>query len=547
MYKFQKHVLGGLLLTFGMSIANAQTFDIDSASVEEGTTEATVEWSFLQEGGDIHGFGVDIIFDDSVITPQTTDVGGVDEVDGCLSNVEGSSDEPSQTNCEQINATTIRVTLNNLDPSDVFPDFAPGGSITFDIAGSATAGDSSPLTLSVASVQPTGSSIATNDGSVSITAGPSSVNYEPNPGTLIDFGSAEQNSGSSTSSVQICNDGGTGSVVSVTDVSISPAQFTQDGGCDGAALEAGATDCCTIEMTFAPDDTGNFTGSLSVETDAEEGEGTNGNASFDLEGEGVAGPAPDMSISPTEWTTDANPGATTSQTFTVTNNGETDSVAEMGAASLADGSEFTVTADNCDGASLNGTDSCTIDVEFAPGSAGDFSDTLNVPATDTVNNTDVSQSASLNGTGNGPIFSSNPAPGTVSLGQTPPGGTLDQDVVISNDGNEDLDASCGSLNDPDGVFTLTPDPANFDADNGNAIASGGSATFNVACTVPDVSSYEATLQCSTNEGTEGQVYDYTFRCTGRPLVIPTMQPWGLVVLTMLMLMVGGLSIRYFRV
>lgn len=503
------------------------SFMISDENADPGSS-VTVEWTYTGND-DADGIEGRFDFDDTHITNV--------DYSACLDGWQGSN---FVGQCTDQGGTGDNAFFQLADSGGA-PIPSGSGFITFDIAATAPAGTTIDLVWDQGAFVLAGSpTVNSEDGSITISAGPSSVDFTPNPGSTIDFGNAEQGGGTSNDTVQICNDGSTGSVVNVDSVSISPAQFTQDGNCDGAAISDGT--CCTIGLTFAPDGTGTFNGSLAVETDAESGEGTNGDASFSLTGEGVAGPAPNLSIAPTSWTTNTDSGTTTAQTFTVENSGDASSEADIGTVGLATGSEFTITADNCSSTTLTGGTNCTIDVEFGPSMAGTFNDTLNVPATDAINGGDESLSASLEGTGNGPMFASNPAPGTINLGQTPPGGTLNQDVQITNEGNEPLDASCGTLNDPDGVFTLTPSPADF-----TGIAGGASESFNVACTVPDVSNYEATLQCSTNEGTEGEVYDYTFRCSGQPLIIPTMQPWGLVLLTMLMLMVGGLSIRYFRV
>lgn len=543
MYKLTSVVAFVALVAISFA-ANAQNSEITigQVSADQGD-QVEVPVTLDPNNHDISDFQIDIVFDDTELALGTN----VDAV-ACGHVVNGNDLGSGHfLSCSVESANTLRVGVLSNPPT---PSAVPEGEIMrviFDVGGGTTPGTYT-LQATNASAGDTGGSTVANadffDGQISVSSGPSSVDFTPNPGSTIDFGSAEQNGGTSNDSVQICNDGSAGSVVNIDNVAITSgsAQFSQDGNCDSASL--GDTDCCTVGLTFAPDGTGTFNGSLAIDTDAESGEGTNGDATFSLTGEGTLGPAPSLDITPASHDYGGvDTGLTSTQVFTVTNNGQAGSNAQL-TAFAATGGEFSVIAGGTTctvGDNLGQGASCDIEVEFAPTSPGEQTGQLEVDADDTENGVAMAtETAALQGTGNGPIFSSDPGPGTHTLGTVPPGGSLNMDVVITNDGNEPLDASCGSLTDPDGVFTLTPDPADF-----TGIAGGASETFNVACDVPDVATYEATLQCSTNEdGTP--TYDYTFRCSGQPLVIPTMQPWGLILLSLMMLAIGGFSIRFFR-
>ncbi|MFP4277880.1 MAG: choice-of-anchor D domain-containing protein [Wenzhouxiangella sp.] len=444
------------------------------------------------------------------------------------------------------NDDQIRITLLNVPtPAEVVDgDF---GTITFTIDENQLPGSESDLTIIPEQVviedNPT---LVLNNSTITVSAGPSSVDFTPNPGATIDFGSAEQNGGTTTEQVQICNDGSTGSVLNITDVTVSGTPFTQDGNCDSAALTAGgADDCCGITLTFAPEATGPFNGSLTIETDAAGGEGTDGDGTFALTGTGTLGPAPALEISPASpfdfGATD--PGTPVEQVFTVTNNGQADSSAGI-TAFAATGGEFSVVDDADTTCEANTTTlaqgaSCAIKVAFEPTAAGSQTGSLTVSADDEVNQTELTPLVvALEGVGNGPIFSSAPNPGNVDLGFAGAEGELDLDVVVSNAGNQELELQCVETVDEGDVFTIDPLNLSVDPD--------ASASFNVACSLPDLETYTATLSCGTNDPAN-DIVEYTFSCSGlEPLPVPTMSNWSIALFAMLMLLVGGFSIRFFR-
>lgn len=514
--------LGSLLL---LPSAFAQEFTASDETAGTGATEVTATWSYVGGGG-VEGIGVDITFDDTLLTPQTTGT----SVDGCLSGADADLES-----CEQTAPNTIRVALTNLGGPELADQ---GGTITFDIAGTATVGDISALALSLASVVPAGSTVTLNDGSVEIVDVSAVLNVQP---PNINFSATENGSSSAPETVTISNDGTDGIDLEVTDVSLATGTHfsVSDVNCGATPFSLSDGNSCDVEVTFSPTAIGNFNDSLDVTSDA----GTTTNDSVALSGEGTAGPAATLDVSPASHDFgDVLTGESSTSSFTVSNSGDAGSSLDIDAIGLGGGTDFSISGGTCSvGDTLGDGDSCTVAVEFAPAADGAQSDTLTVDGTDTVNSTSVSDSAALDGNGVSEArFSSDPAPGAVNLGTAPPGGSLNQTVTVSNDGNENLTVNGCTLTDPDGLFSITPDPIDF------SIAPDASDSFAVSCNVPEPGSFSASLSCDTNDPNNATV-TYDFSCNGQVLEVPTMQTWGLVLLTLLMLMIGGLSIRYFRI
>lgn len=503
----------------------AQTMTVSDETAATGASSVVVDWNYTGGGG-VEGYSIDITFDDTLLTPQTT---GTD-VDGCLSGTDADLES-----CQQTAANTIRITLTNLGGPEL-PD--QSGTMTFDIAGGAIAGDMSGLALSVASTTPPATPITLNDGSVEIVDVSAILNVQP---ANINFPATENGTSSAAQAITISNDGTDGIDLEVSNVALATGTHfsASANSCGATPFTLSDGQSCTYDAVFSPTAIGNFNDTVTVTSDA--GQVTNDTVA--LSGEGTAGPAANLAISPTSHDFgDVLTGESSTQAFTVTNNGDSGSEASIDTITPPAG-DFSVTGGTCSAGSTTLSDgaSCTIVLEFAPAADGAQSGDLVVDGTDTVNTTSQQASAAIQGTGvTQAQFSSDPAPGAVNLGVVPIGGTLNQTVTITNDGNANLDVSCGSLNDPDGVFTLNPDPANF-----TGIAPDASEQFEVSCTVPDQSTYTASLSCTSNDP-DNASFSYDFSCTARPLVIPTMQPWGLVVLTLMMLAIGGFSIRFFR-
>jgi len=136
-------------------------------------------------------------------------------------------------------------------------------------------------------------------------------------------------------------------------------------------------------------------------------------------------------------------------------------------------------------------------------------------------------------------FSSSPAPGGIlNLGIVPPSITTPEGFIdFSNGGAVDsLQVDC-SVSDPDGVFTFTPNPISF------SIAPGATESAGFQCTPSTPDSFSAAVSCTIG-GAAGPIQaDYTVICQGQPLVVPTMNRWGLVIMSLMLLLVAGFAGR----
>jgi len=114
-------------------------------------------------------------------------------------------------------------------------------------------------------------------------------------------------------------------------------------------------------------------------------------------------------------------------------------------------------------------------------------------------------------------------------------------VSISNDGEQDGSFDC-TLTDPDGVFDASPLTGDVPA--------GGEASVSLSCTLPaeaeDGDSFGATFACT---GSEGFSSEHDLSCSVsefEPLPVPTMQNWSLILFALMMLIAGGIGVRFFR-
>lgn len=156
--------------------------------------------------------------------------------------------------------------------------------------------------------------------------------------------------------------------------------------CQGVSLADGSS--CTFRANFKPTSAGSKTTSLQATASP------GGTASSTLTGTGQI-PAT-LTISPESKNFGHVLNGTTSpvQTFTVTNTGgQTSSTITTSVGTFVP-AEFPKSSDNCNGQTLAGGASCTLDVAFAPASTGDKNGTV-----DAIAATGGSASAQLDGTG----------------------------------------------------------------------------------------------------------------------------------------------------
>ena len=366
-------------------------------------------------------------------------------------------------------------------------------------------------------------------GDIVLLAGPQpELSVDP---TDIPFGNVRTDTTSSEMPIEICNVGEDGSELTVSNIDVSPAQFNEGAGstCLDTAFTLGQNECCNFHVTFTPDADGGFNGTVDIETSA-------GNESVTLSGTGTPSDAA-LQIAPDNYDFPdqdilAGPVCTN---FTLSNTPGDDSLT-IGTVTVA--APFTVTA-NCNGAMLGGGESCVVEACFDPDAEGDFAETLS--ATSDAGNV----SAALTGTGTAEAdVTFNPPFGDVSLGTGAPGDTLSAGGSVTNTGSADADVEC-TLNDMTGVFSTDPSPL-----AGLIPADGGSVDFTLFCDLPadaeEGAEYEAELNCSV-DGTPAGTHNLSCGVsTFQAIPVPTMQNWALALFALMMLLIGGISIRFFR-
>lgn len=224
--------------------------------------------------------------------------------------------------------------------------------------------------------------------------------------------------------------------------------------------------------------------------------------------------------------------------FTLENVGAAD--ANITGVSLAGpDAEFTIAADNCSGTLAAGA-SCTIDIQFDAAANGSYSNQLDITSDANVN---PNPSAGITGSADSVAsLSVDPPFGPVNLGIGVVGTTLTANGTVSNSGSADGNFSCTLTGDPQ--ISTSPSPL------AGSVPAGGSTDFSIACSIPadatEGDSYSATLECTGDNGFSGT---HEISCGATEFVafpIPTMSKWGLAILALLMVMVGGLSVRFFR-
>ena len=186
----------------------------------------------------------------------------------------------------------------------------------------------------------------------------------------------------------------------------------------------------------------------------------------------------------------------------------------------------------------NGTES--LEVSCNPQSIGDFSG-----ATLTVETNDGDQVYNLTceGTSNAelqftPASAEN---GTLNLGTVSPGASVRGSLVLSNAGTDPLNVSCTLTNNNGGVIVFDPMPT-------FPVTLPPDATLTFVGTPPSIDTFEETLECTATEpadvrGTDQGTFTTVVSVSGRPLVIPTMSRWSLVVMSLMLLLVGGFATR----
>jgi len=177
-----------------------------------------------------------------------------------------------------------------------------------------------------------------------------------------------------------------------------------------------------------------------------------------------------------------------------------------------------------------------IEVTCTPPGVGTINGTLTVQ-TNASNQPGGGFTYPLSCEGTGDALTTNPDDrGTLNLGTVPPGTTTGEGLInfTNNQIDGDITVDC-SVTDTAGVFTFTPDPILF------TIPAGDTESAAFQCTPSDISSFTADVSCTLP--VRGQGLNFTVACAGRPLVIPTMSRWGLVVMSLVLLLVAGVAGR----
>ncbi|AKS41053.1 choice-of-anchor D domain-containing protein [Wenzhouxiangella marina] len=500
------------------STAQAQTWVFDDVIAAEGSATVDVPWTFTAGGG-AQANSVDVSFG-GILT-------GVDLTDCLL--VENSD----LAACNDIGGGVVRIAFTGLGN----PVGDANGILRFTLDGAAVDGDSAPVDAEPA---PGGSDVPPiiTDGSVTVQGVTAILNVTP---ATINFGNQQTGTTSGPQTVTVSNDGTDGIDLTLSAINFT-GDFSQSGGsCTPTSVLADGASC-TIDVVFSPTVDGAAAGSVVVVSDA----ATVTNDTVTLDGQGVPGPQSTLTVTPDPMAFGVvDLGAMpATDTFIAENTGAGGSSLTISAVALATGAEFTITSDGCTGTTLNAGDTCSVGIQFNSAVNGVFADTATF--TSDANNNPTPAIAITGEADSTAVLAVNPPFGPVNLGFGPAGSTVSANGSLSNSGSADGAFSC-SLGGPDAaVFSTNPAPL------AGTVTAGGSVPFSISCNIPtsglDGDTYSATLTCtSADDANFNGTHDLSCGVANAPaLPVPTMQPWALVLFGMLMLMVGGLSIRFFR-
>jgi len=265
------------------------------------------------------------------------------------------------------------------------------------------------------------------------------------------FGSLPVDKTSPAQSVTLTNSG-PGSLT-ITSVAMSGdfAFVTTGTSCPYAGGTVAPAGTCTLDVTFTPTATGQFTGSVTL-TDNNNGV-PNSTQAISLTGTGIEGPL--AGVSPGSLTFSAQAMGTTSaaQQVKLSNTGN----AELTITSIGVSADFSQTNNCGSGVAING--SCTINVSFTPNGAGSLAGSLTI----TDNAANSPQAVQLSGTGMDFQLSSTATSQTVARGQV-----ANYSLTLAPEGgfNQTINLTCTGA-PSESTCTLTPNTATL---NGAASA-----------------------------------------------------------------------------
>lgn len=247
--------------------------------------------------------------------------------------------------------------------------------------------------------------------------------------------------------VTVANDGSADLVlgtVAVADPLVAPFSILND-TCSGQTLAPAAN--CTLTVRFSPSSIGTFNDSLDIPSDDPD----ENPVTVSVSGNGIGVTAPDITVTDSVAPVDdlqvpfgsITEMTITDQVVTVTNGGNADLAVGNVATANPLVAPFSVVNDNCSTQTITPTASCTFTVRFEPTASGAFNDSLDIPSDDADENP---VTVSVSGTGTPapvPDITVTDSIAPVSDLQIPfadltEGGSTDQTVTVTNDGNADL-------------------------------------------------------------------------------------------------------------
>jgi len=355
---------------------------------------------------------------------------------------------------------------------------AGGATCTVSVRFVPTASGGRNATLNV-SASPGGSASASLSGSGSL---PPALQFAP---STFNFGSIVVFGNSATQVFTLTNTGGApASSIALAIGGTNPADFAIVGtNCTGITLNPAQT--CTAGVVFVPK-AGDIRSALLTAT------ATGGiTASATLSGIGISPAA--LAIAPTSFNFGSiDVGSTSSlQAFTVTNTGGTVSSALAIGVTGTNAADFPLGANNCSGISLAPAQSCTVQVRFAPLSAGGRSASLGASSVGT-----NAASAALSGTGVAVTQLAISPPSynfpTIVVGATP--GTMQ--FTVTNTGS----SASGALQTSLTGTNATEFQLGSDSCNSNALNAGATCTVIVAFVPINAGTKSASLTVTASPG-----------------------------------------------
>ena len=197
--------------------------------------------------------------------------------------------------------------------------------------------------------------------------------------TSHDFGSVEAGSASTAQTFTISNTGTAELVIKAVYLTgENPYQFSiQNENCRGATIAPSGS--CTVEAVFSPTKTGALSAILGIGSNDPD----TPRLYTGLSGTGVTGGVPDISASPgSKDFGSVNAGSSVSQTFTISNTGTEDLIIRAVYLTGTNPYQFSIQSDNCSGATIALSGSCTVEVMFSPTKEGALNAVLGIGSND---------------------------------------------------------------------------------------------------------------------------------------------------------------------